>query len=155
MAELRIEVDDPRRDEIRAVLERHLTFTRQTTPAEYVHALDIEGLLDPAITFFSVRLEGKVVGVGAIKQLDTSHIELKSMHTIVEARRRGIGRALVDHLLAVAAERGGGRISLETGTTDEFEPARRLYASAGFVPCGPFGSYVESPRNYFMTLELS
>jgi putative acetyltransferase len=115
MAELRIEVDDPRRDEIRAVLERHLTFTRQTTPAEYVHALDIEGLLDPAITFFSVRLEGKVVGVGAIKQLDTSHIELKSMHTIVEARRRGIGRALVDHLLAVAAERGGGRISLRRG----------------------------------------
>ena len=139
----------------RAVLERHLTFARQATPAEYVHALDIEGLLDPAITFFSVRLEGKVVGVGAIKQLDTSHIELKSMHTIVEARRRGVGRALVDHLLAVAAERGGGRISLETGTTDEFEPARRLYASAGFVPCGPFGSYAESPRNYFMTLELS
>jgi putative acetyltransferase len=149
-----IGVDDPRRDDVRAVLERHLEFARQSTPAEYVHALDLDGLLDSTITLFSVRLDGEVLGVGAIKQLDPTHVELKSMHTVEEARGRGVARALVAHLVAVAAERGAARVSLETGTTDEFEPARRLYASAGFVPCGPFGTYSESPGNVFMTLVL-
>ena len=149
-----IEVDDPRRDDVRAVLERHLEFARGATPAEYVHALDLDELLDPAITLYSVRLDGRILGVGAIKRLDPTHAELKSMHTIEEARGRGVGRALVARLLSVATELGAIRVGLETGTTDEFEPARRLYASAGFVPCKPFGTYTESPGNFFMTLML-
>lgn len=149
-----IAVDDPRRDDVRAVLERHLAFAHRETPIEYVHALDAESLVEPDITLYSVRRDEQVLGVGAIKQLDPTHAELKSMHTIAEARGQGVARALVEHLLAVATERGVTRVSLETGTTDVFEPARRLYRSVGFVPCGPFGPYRESPRNYFMTLEL-
>jgi putative acetyltransferase len=116
-----------------------------------MHALDLDGLLDPAITFFSLRADGTVLGVGAIKQIDSTHAELKSMHTAEAARRRGIGRAILDHLLAVAAERGVRRVSLETGAMGAFAPARSLYADAGFVPCGPFGDYETSPSSAFMT----
>ena len=154
MERLVIEVDDPRRDDVRALLEAHLAFARSTTPAENVYALDLEGLLDPAITFFSVRSDGELLGVGALKQLDPEHVELKSMHTAQAARRRGVGRALVEHLVATAAARGARRVSLETGTARAFEPARALYASAGFVPSGPFGDYVETPDNTFMTRAL-
>ena len=149
-----IDVDDPRRDDVRALLERHLAFARAVTPPEDVHALELDGLLDPSVTFFSLRDGGRLLGVGAIKQLDPDHAELKSMHTAEEARRRGVGRAIVDHLLAVAAERGVSRVSLETGAMDAFAPARSLYASVGFVPCGPFGDYAESPNSAYMTLLL-
>jgi putative acetyltransferase len=151
MAGFVIEVDDPQRDDVRALLEQHLAFARRVTPPEDVHALDLEGLLDDSITFFSLRDDGKLLGVGAIKQLDEDHVELKSMHTAAEARRRGVGRAMVEHLLAAAAERGARRVSLETGTMDAFAPARSLYAAAGFRPCGPFGDYGESPSSAFMT----
>jgi putative acetyltransferase len=146
-----IEVDDPRRDDVRALLERHLAFAKAVTPPEDVHALELDGLLDPSVTFFGLRVDGRLLGVGAIKQLDADHVELKSMHTAEEARRRGVGRAIVDYLLAVAAERGASRVSLETGAMDAFEPARSLYASAGFEPCGPFGDYPASPNSAFMT----
>jgi putative acetyltransferase len=149
-----IDVDDPGRDDVRALLERHLAFARAVTPPEDVHALEPDGLLDPSVTFFSLRDDGRLLGVGAIKQLDPDHAELKSMHTAEEARRRGVGRAIVDHLLAVAAERGVSRVSLETGAMDAFAPARSLYASVGFVPCGPFGDYAESPSSAYMTLLL-
>ena len=109
--------------------------------AEDVHALDLDGLLDPAITFYSVRLDGDLFGVGAIKELDPEHAELKSMHTAAAARRRGVARALVEHLVEVVRERGARRVSIETGTGEAFVAARSLYASAGFVPCGPFGDY--------------
>jgi putative acetyltransferase len=146
-----IEVDDPRRDDVRALLEQHLTFARGVTRPEDVYALDLQGLLDPAITFFSLRADGELLGVGAIKQLDPEHAELKSMHTALSARRRGVGRALVDHLLAVAAARGVRRVSLETGAGEAFAPARSLYAASGFVPSGPFGEYPDSPNSAFMT----
>jgi putative acetyltransferase len=151
MGELVIEVDDPRRDDVRALLEQHLAFARSVTPPEHVYALDLDGLLDPTITFFSVRADGELLGVGALKLLDADHAEVKSMHTAKAARRRGVGRAMVDHLLEVAAERGVRRVSLETGTMDAFAPARSLYAEAGFEPCGPFGDYDEGPTSAFMT----
>jgi putative acetyltransferase len=150
-----IAVDDPRRDDIRALLEAHLGFARAMTPPEDVHALDLEGLLDPAITFYGVRLDGELLGVGAIKELDPEHAELKSMHTAAAARRRGVARALVEHLVAVARHRGARRVSIETGTGEAFVPARSLYASAGFVPCGPFADYDATENNTFMTLELT
>jgi putative acetyltransferase len=152
--ELVIAVDDPRNPEIREVLDRHLAFARASTPHEHVHALDLKGLLEPSITFFSARAAGKVVGVGALKRLDREHVELKSMHTVEEARGLGVGRAMISHLLAVAAERGARRVSVETGTSAGFEPARRLYASVGFVPCEPFGEYAETSSNFFMTSSL-
>ena len=149
-----IEVDDPRRDDVRALLEQHLAFAREVTPPEDVHALDLDGLLDPSVTLYSVRVDGELLGVGALKELEPGHAELKSMHTARAARRRGVGRAIVDHLLAVAASRGVRRVSLETGAMDAFAPARALYASVGFVPCGPFGDYEESPNSAYMTLVL-
>ena len=154
MHEFLIAVDDPRNPEIREVLGRHLAFARASTPHEHIHALGLDGLLDPSITFFAARAAGKVVGVGALKELDREHIELKSMHTVEEARSLGVGRAIVSHLLAVASERGARQVSLETGTSAAFEPARRLYASFGFAPCEPFGEYAETSSNFFMTRPL-
>lgn len=154
MGAFAIDLDDPRRDDVRSLLEQHLAFCNEVTPPEDVHALDLDGLLDPLITFFSLRVDGELLGVGALKQLDREHAELKSMHTARAARGRGVGRAIVDHLLAVAAARGVRRVSLETGSMAAFDPARSLYAGAGFVPCGPFGDYGPSPNSAFMTVLL-
>jgi putative acetyltransferase len=149
-----ISVDDPRRADVRALLERHLAFALSTTPPEHSFALDVDGLLDPAITFFSFRADGGLLGVGAIKQLDPGHGEIKSMHTVQAARGRGVGRAMLSHLLDVARSRGYRRVSLETGTMAEFAPARALYESAGFIACGPFADYQPSVDNCFMALPL-
>ncbi len=150
-----IAIDDPRSADIRELLGRHLTFAHTHTPPKDVHALDTDGLLDPAVTFYSYRHDGQLLGVGALKQLDPRHAELKSMHTAAEARGRGIGAAMLSHLLAVARDRGYLRVSLETGTMAAFAPARSLYARAGFEPCGPFADYEPSPSNTFMTLLLA
>jgi putative acetyltransferase len=149
-----ISIDDPRAEDIRELLERHLAFARSTTPPGQVYALDVDGLADPAVSFFSYRIDGKALGVAALKRIDDEHAELKSMHTAEEARGRGVARALVDHLIAVARERGYRRLSLETGAGPAFEPARRLYASADFQPCGVFGDYRPSPNSAYMTLSL-
>jgi len=152
--DLLIAVDDPRASDVHALLERHLEFARRVSPAEHVHALAVDGLLDPAVTFYSARLDGAVVGVGALRHLDESHGELKSMHTVEAARGRGVGRAMVDHLLSVAADRRYRRVSLETGTGDPFAAAHALYTSAGFRPCPPFGEYTVNPYSICMTKEL-
>ncbi len=149
-----IEVDDPRADDVRALLEHHLAFASAHTPPEDVHALDVDGLLDPLVTFFSFRLAGRLLGVGALKQLDVHHAELKSMHTAEAVRGRGVGRAMVDHLVGVARARGCRQVSLETGSMASFAPARSLYAAAGFTLCGPFADYAPSPHSTFMTLAL-
>jgi putative acetyltransferase len=152
--DLVIAVDDPRAADVADLLSTHLAFSYEVSPPEHVHALDIEGLLDPAVTFFSARHNGALVGVGALKQLDGVHAELKSMHTREAVRGQGVGRAMVRHLLAVAAGRGYRRVSLETGSTEEFRPAHRLYTRAGFVVCEPFGEYTVNPYSTCMTLEL-
>ena len=149
-----ITIDDPRRDDVSELLARHLAYARETTLPEEVYALDIDGLLDPAVTFFSYRSDGKVLGVAALKRLDDEHAEIKSMHTAQEARGRGVGRALVDHLVAVARQHGFRRVSLETGAGPAFAAARRLYARAGFEPCGAFGDYRPSANSAYMTLAL-
>ena len=149
-----ITVDDPRADDVRALLARHLAFAHEHSPPEDVHALDLSGLLDPTVTFFSARRGPDLVGIGALKELDDGHGELKSMHTAAAERGRGVGRAMVDHLLGVARDRRYRRVSLETGTMEAFAPARSLYAGVGFTPCGPFGDYTPSPNSTFMTLSL-
>jgi putative acetyltransferase len=150
-----ISIDDPRAEDVRELLGRHLAFARSHTPPEDVHALDLDGLLDPAVTVFSFRLDGELLAVGALKRLDGRHAELKSMHTARSARRRGIGRAMVEHLIVVACDRGFRQVSLETGSMPAFAPARLLYAGAGFRPCEPFGEYRPSPNSTWMTLSLS
>ena len=131
--ELVIATDDPTADDVRALLAVHLRFADEVTPAGHLHALDVDGQLDPAVTFFSARRDGRLLGVGALKRLDGTHGELKSMHTSAAARGQGVGRAMVDHLVAVA---------------------RALYERAGFVPCPPFGSYTRNPHSTCMTLAL-
>lgn len=149
-----VAADDPRKPDVQALLARHRAFALGQTPQEHAFALDAAGLLDPAITFFSLRDGGSLLGIGAIRQLDRQVAEIKSMHTAEVARGRGIGRAMLTHLLDIARARGFRRVSLETGTTAAFAPARALYASAGFVPCGPFSDYQPSQDNCFMTLAL-
>lgn len=143
--------DDPRAADVRRLLERHLALMNAQSPPEDVHALDVDGLVDPSVTFVSLRSEGTLLGVAALKQLDATHAEVKSMHTAEEARGRGVGRALLDHLLVLARERGLERVSLETGSQPGFAPARALYARAGFAECGPFAGYLPSPHSTFMT----
>src|SRR5207249_4229690 len=123
-------------------------------PREDIHALDADALVDPSVTLFSFRADGELLGVAALRRLDRRHAEVKSMHTVQAARGRGIGRALVDHLVAVARERGYRRLSLETGSGPAFAAARGLYASAGFAPCGPFAGYRPSANSAYMTLSL-
>ena len=154
MSAVEIDVDDPRKPEVRALLERHLTFCLTETPPEHSFALDVDGLLDPAVTFVSCRDGDCVLGVAAIKELDPAHAEIKSMHTAAAARGRGVGRALLSHLLTVAGSRGYQRVSLETGTTPGFAVARALYESAGFTPTGPFGGYPVTGDNCFYTRTL-
>ena len=149
-----IAVDDPRVDDVRALLATHLAFAHQHSPPEDVHALDVDRLLDPAVTFFSYREDGRLLAVGALRRMDDGHAEIKSMHTASEARGRGIGRAMLAHLVGEARARGYRRLSLETGTMAAFAPARAMYASAGFVPCEPFGSYFHSQNSTCMTMAL-
>ena len=149
-----ISVDDPRRPEVRALLERHLGFCLSETPPEHSFALDVDGLLDQRVTFVSCRDGDTVLGVAAIKELDARHAEIKSMHTAAEARGRGVGRALLSYLLDTARTRGYRLVSLETGTTPGFTAARALYESAGFTPTGPFGGYPETGDNTFYSLAL-
>ena len=149
-----ISTEDPRSEELRELLGRHLAFARSHSPPEDVHALDEDGLLDPAMTFFGFRHDGELLAVGGLRRLGRDHAEVKSMHTAEAARGRGIGRAMLEHLIAVARARGFRRLSLETGSQAAFGPARSLYASAGFTPCAPFGDYRPSPYSTFMTLAL-
>ena len=149
-----ISADDPLADDVRELLERHLAYAKATTAPEDVHALEVEALLDPSVTFFSFRADGELLGVAALQRLDGEHAEIKSMHTAEGARGQGIGRAMVDHLVGVAREAGYRRVSIETGAGPAFAPARRLYASASFAPCGPFAGYGSSPNSAYMTLAL-
>ena len=149
-----ISTDDPLADDVRELLERHLAYAKATTAPEDVHALEVEALLDPSVTFFSFRADCELLGVAALQRLDGEHAEIKSMHTAEAARGQGIGRAMVDHLIGVARESGYRRVSIETGAGPAFAPARRLYASASFVPCGPFAGYGPSPASAYMTLSL-
>lgn len=144
-------LDDPR---VVALLQLHLTRARAETAPGSAHALDLSGLRAPDMSFWSVWEGDELLGVGALKQLSTEHGEVKSMHTAEAARGRGVGSALVRHIMAEGRTRGMRRLSLETGSWPYFLPARALYARHGFVECGPFGDYREDPNSVFMTIEL-
>ncbi len=154
MSPLDIRPDDLSGTPIRALLAEHLRRMHEISPPESVHALDLDGLRAPDVTFWSAWSEGELLGCGALRELDAAHGEVKSMRTAAAHLRKGVAAAMLRHLLAEARRRGYARVSLETGSQPPFEPARRLYASFGFLPCAPFADYVEDPNSVFMTLAL-
>ena len=152
---LHIRADDPGNPPVADLLREHLRSMEETSPPESRHALDIDGLRQPDVTFFSIWDGAQLAGCGALKSLDNEHAEIKSMRTADAYRRRGVASALLEHLIAEALRRGYRRLSLETGSMAYFEPARRLYAAFGFVHCAPFATYVEDPNSVFMTREVA
>ncbi len=154
MDDITIEIDDPTRADVSALLEEHLSSMYEISPPESVHALDVTSLTKPGITFWSARQGELLLGCGGLKALDDSHGEIKSMRTPTRLRRRGAGRGILEHILSEARHRGYTRVSLETGPMDEFLPARQLYERFGFKICDPFGNYRLDPNSLFMTLEL-
>lgn len=151
---LRLTEDDLSGPEVVALLELHLAEMHAWSPPESVHAMPVARLKAPDVTFFSAWDDDRLAGCGAIKQLDPHHGELKSMRAHPDYRGRGVGRAILNHLLAVARERGYSRVSLETGAPAEFAPAQRLYLANGFVDCEPFANYAHDPFSRFMTRTL-
>ncbi|MFN0109731.1 MAG: GNAT family N-acetyltransferase [Blastocatellia bacterium] len=151
---MQIKRDDLSGSEIRALLEEHLRNMHELSPPESVHALDIAKLRQPDITFWTVWEGGELLGCGALKELDPTHGEVKSMRTAAAHRRKGVARMMLEHIIAEAKQRSYARLSLETGSQKDFEPAQKLYASFGFVYCQPFGDYAEDPNSVFMTKEL-
>ena len=132
-------------------LQAHLDDLAPTAPAESRHALDLAARRAPGVRMGVTYDAAGIVGTAALAPLEPGHEELKSMRTAPRLRGRGIARGLLTHVLADARSRGVERVSLETGSMGFFAPARRLYESAGFVPCPPFGSYVDDPNSVFMT----
>jgi putative acetyltransferase len=135
-------------------LQAHLDELAPTAPAESRHALDANALQASTVRVFVARMDARIVATGALAALEPGHEEIKSMRTDPARRGRGIGRRVLDHLLADARARGVRRISLETGSMDFFAPARTLYAKSGFVPCPPFADYVHDSNSTFLTLAL-
>jgi len=149
-----IRVEDPHQSDIHALLETHLTLMRRISPPGHVHALDLDRLAAPDVTFLAARSAHALLGVGALKELGGGRGEIKSMHTAEVARGLGVGRRLVAHILDLSTARRLRWIGLETGTQPEFAPARALYASYGFATCDPFDDYTVNPYSTCMALDL-
>jgi putative acetyltransferase len=147
---MKIAVDDLAGSEIAAFLAAHIQDMRSVSPPESKHALDLDALRAPDITFWSVSDAGLIVGCGALKRLDAAHAELKSMRTAPAAKRSGIASLLLAYIISGAVASGYERISLETGSAAFFEPARKLYEKFGFQYCKPFANYIEDPFSVFM-----
>jgi putative acetyltransferase len=151
---MEIRIDDLSSPKIIELLREHLHSMTLHSPPESIHALDVEALRKPEITFWSVWDGTALMGCGAIKELDSQHGEIKSMRTATAHLRKGVAAALMRHILDEAQRRSYQRLSLETGSMEAFAPAHRLYASFGFKECAPFADYVEDPYSVFMTREL-
>lgn len=151
---MKIVVDDLSGPEVAAFLAEHVAQMRSITPLESKHALDLDGLRVPGVTFWSVWDDDALVACGAIKRLDADHAELKSMRTAPARQRSGIASLLLDHIITEAKAMGFARLSLETGSADFFRPARNLYQRFGFVPCEPFAAYRPDPHSVYLTLTL-
>ncbi|WP_280268347.1 GNAT family N-acetyltransferase [Nocardia wallacei] len=151
---MRIVPDDLTAAAVVALLSEHLGEMRANSPRDSVHALDLDGLRKPEVTFWSVWDGDRLAGCGALKELDPTHGEIKSMRTATDHRGRGVGSLLLRHILATARERGYRRLSLETGAQQFFSPAHRLYERHGFRRCPPFADYLEDPHSIFMALDL-
>ena len=151
---MEIRLDNLRSPEVIGLLNEHLRSMAQHSPPESVHALDLDGLRQPEVSFWSAWDGAELLGCGAIKQLDATHGEIKSMRTASAHLRKGVAAALLQHILVEAGKRRYRRLSLETGSAPAFAPARSLYARFGFVPCEPFADYVPDPHSVFMSRTL-
>ncbi len=149
-----IRLDNLNGPEIAELLMEHLRCMARVSPPESIHALNLDGLRQPEITFWTVWQGQALAGCGALKQLDAAHGEIKSMRTAAAHLRKGVAGTLLQHIIAEARRRRYQRLSLETGSMDYFEPARQLYQKYGFQRCDPFADYVEDPNSVFMTMTL-
>jgi putative acetyltransferase len=152
---LRVVVDDLSGPEVAALLADHLASMHQLTPAESVHALDLDGLRKPDVTFWSAWVGPDLAGCGALKELDPRRGEVKSMRTAPAYLRRGVAAAVLAQIVATARDRGYDELLLETGPDPAFGAAHALYARSGFEPCGPFADYGDDPFSRYFRLELS
>lgn len=141
-------------EDVRALLDQHFAEMRAGSPPEACHVLPIDGLKDPAIRFFTLREDSALLGCGALKRLSDDHGEVKSMRTAHAALGRGVGQAILDHLLDFAKQHGMARVSLETGSTAQFAAANRLYEKNGFERGGAFGDYPDTPWTHFYTRKI-
>ncbi|MEG3150710.1 GNAT family N-acetyltransferase [Sphingomonas sp. ZT3P38] len=146
--------DDLTHPAVIGLLDLHLRAAFENSPPGSVFALDMSGLRDPAVTLWSAWDGGDLLGLGALKQLDASHGELKSMRTAPAHLRRGVAGAMLDHLIAEGRRRGYRRLSLETGSNPPFAPARALYERTGFAPCGPFADYSDTDFSRYYLLQI-
>ncbi len=151
---MRILRDDLNDGRVAELLRQHLEEMRRITPPESVHALDLEALRSPDITFWSAWEGDELVGCGALKELDARTGEIKSMRTVEAHRRRGIASRILEHLIQEAKRRGYQRLHLETAALPEFAPARALYRQHGFRERGPFGDYRDDPNTVFLTRRI-
>jgi putative acetyltransferase len=151
---MHIEIDDLTRPAIQALLTEHLQHMHELSPPESVHALDLNKLRQPDITFWTAWDGDVLLGCGALKQMDANSAEVKSMRTPNALRRQGAGRAMLTHIIGVAKSRGYTTLWLETGAVEAFKPAQKLYESFGFVYCGPFADYALDPYSVFMRLDI-
>ena len=141
-------------DEVLTIIKTHVAQMQSQSPAESCHVMPADTLFKEGAIVFAARVDGTILGVGAFKPLDGTDGELKSMHTLAAARGKGVGKAILDHLLVQAKAAGLTRLSLETGSDENFAAARHLYEAAGFDYCPPFSTYVEDPFSVFMTRTL-
>jgi putative acetyltransferase len=151
---MNIKIDDLSGPEIAALLEEHVRNLSAISPPESCHALDLNALRKPGITFWSAWEGNALCGCGALKELSAKHAEVKSMRTAAPFLRRGVASKMLAHIINVARERAYEKLSLETGPMVEFAPARAMYERLGFAICGPFGDYVDDPNSVFMELHL-
>ena len=151
---MRIVLGDFSDSRVTDLLHIHLTTARAQTAPGSAHALDVDGLQAPDITFWTIWEDETLLGVGALKRLSADHGEVKSMHTAEPVRRMGAGRAMLRHIIAAARACSMTRLSLETGSWDYFRPARAFYARHGFVECPSFADYVPDSNSVFMSLDL-
>jgi len=151
----KIRIDDLLGNEVKILLEEHLEDMRATSPPESVHALDLDKLKDPTVKFWTIWQGKSLAGCAAIKSLERSHGEIKSMRTANQFQNQGVASLLLKHILKEAQLMGYKKLSLETGSMDFFKPAHALYIKYGFTFCPPFAEYSEEPNSKFMTLCLT
>lgn len=151
---LRVQVDDLSGAEIQALVKRHLAGMHANSPACSVHAFDLDKLRQPGVTFWSGWVGDEIAAMGALKRLDDANGEIKSMRVADAFLGKGAGRAMLEHIVAGARAMGLKTLWLETGSAPAFVPALKLYESAGFEVCGPFGDYTLDPFSVFMKRDL-
>jgi putative acetyltransferase len=152
---LTIAPESPLTPDLTLLMQRHTMAMHAETPPESIHMMDAGKLAQPGIWFFVMRDSGAPIGMGAVKKIDESHAEIKSMHVLSERRGQRLSHRMLDHLVSHALAEGFTKLSLETGSQPGFAPARGLYAKAGFAECGPFEGYGPDPNSVFMTREIS